>query len=897
MKRKQVIYNLLILTALSSNILKAGDQPYIKFIHHPWVDSVFNSLSQRERIGQIVWVTASSEEDAAQYFWLRNEIKSAGIGGIVLLNDLTLSEHYELIGSLQRITRIPLLFALDNVNNHCIKFNREIRTPELITMEASENDSLIYKLGTCSARQLLRSGISISMTGLAGTKSVRGQTNFENNFLYHDTIIPGKKSKRYLEGLTAGGILTLNGRLLKGNSIASEESSNALIPEESNLIITGNPDRTISEIENKIKTGIISSDSINYKCRQILAAKYWFRNLGKPSDSNEQSSSDTFSDTRKALLREIYKGALTLLENKNEIIPVKELENKRIAVVSIRGNETGFFDKRIGYYLPVDNFTVDVSDLRSSEEILQKIRSYDLIVTGVAVRNTEKTIDQNFYDFFAHLNGDGNQTIIVWFGNPLKIEKPEVLLNTDCLLIAYEDNEFTEDLAAQLIFGGIGSKGSLPVQIRGGWPSGSGIKTAGNIRLQYGYPENAGLSSFKLSEKIDSIIKMGLKVKAFPGCEVMIARKGIVVFHKTYGYHTYNDLAPVREEDLFDLASVTKVSSTLAGLMLLDSEGRFSIEKKLGTYLRYFRNSNKGNLIMKNLLTHQAGMKAWIPFWQETLRPDSTFRNNIFSERYSQKYPLKVADNLYINKNYRKRIFSEIRSSPLGEKKYVYSDLTFIISPGIIEKITGEEWVSFLTRNIYHKIGAYDICFNPYLNYPLSRIIPTEYDSVFRHQLLHGTVHDEAAAMLGGVSGHAGLFATANDLMKLMEVYRRMGDYGGENIFRKDVLEKYSHVQFPDNNNRRGLGFDKPLLGNNLLSEKDAYPAKSVSPESFGHTGYTGTMVWIDPVKDISFVFLCNRVYPTRNNNLLSDLNIRGGILQAIYDSIIDTGPRTPGSW
>jgi CubicO group peptidase (beta-lactamase class C family) len=488
------------------------------------------------------------------------------------------------------------------------------------------------------------------------------------------------------------------------------------------------------------------------------------------------------------------------------------------------------------------------------------------------------------------------RTIITYFGNPYALDKLNALQNADGLILAYQENDYTEDLSAQLIFGGIGAHGTLPVTINKIWPSGFGIVTPGNLRLRYELPENAGLSSENLYQRIDSIADAGLKAKAYPGCEVMVARKGIVVFQKTYGYHTYDNRMKVRKDDLYDLASVTKVSSTLAGLMLLDSEGKFSPEKKLGDYLPDFRKTNKGNLFMKDLLTHQAGLKAWISFWKETVRPDSSFKRNIFRHEFSEKYPLEVANDLYINKNYRKKIFNEIKKSPLGEKKYVYSDLTFIISPGIIENLTGEKWYDFVINEIYHKIGAYDIGFNPYRKYILDRIVPTEYDSLFRRQLLQGTVHDEGAAMLGGISGHAGLFATANDLMKLMELYRRMGEYGGEQLISKDVLLKYSSAQFPENNNRRGLGFDKPLLNNKDLSPADAYPSKSATPQSFGHSGYTGTFVWVDPVYEISFVFFSNRVYPTRNNNLLSDLNIRTNILQAVYDSITDTPVITPDS-
>ena len=290
---------------------------------------------------------------------------------------------------------------------------------------------------------------------------------------------------------------------------------------------------------------------------------------------------------------------------------------------------------------------------------------------------------------------------------------------------------------------------------------------------------------------------------------------------------------------------------------------------------------------MRDILTHQAGLTAWIPFWKQTIKKNGNFRRNIYNPEFTQKYPLEVAQGLYINKNYRKKIFNEIKKSQVGEKKYLYSDLGFIMAPQIIEKLSGQKWYDFVTANIYQKIGAFDIGFNPYLKYPLSRIVPTEYDSLFRKQLLHGTVHDEGAAMLGGISGHAGLFSTANDLMKLLELYRRMGEYGGEQLIGKDVMKEYTRVQFPENNNPRGLGFDKPLLNNYKLTQKEAYPARSASPSSFGHSGYTGTFVWIDPEYEISYIFLSNRVYPTRNNNLLSDLKTRKEILQAIYDSII----------
>ncbi len=479
-----------------------------------------------------------------------------------------------------------------------------------------------------------------------------------------------------------------------------------------------------------------------------------------------------------------------------------------------------------------------------------------------------------------------NKTIISWFGNPYGADKIDALRKADGLLLAYQENDYTEDLCAQLIFGGIGAKGTLPVTINDKWPSGFGIRTQGSLRMQYGLPENAGMSSEALNNKIDSLANAGLEANAYPGCVVMAARHGVVVFHKAYGYQTYDKRIAVQKDDLYDLASVTKISSTLAGLMVLNTEGKFSPDKTLGYYLPDFKKSNKGNIGMRDFLTHQAGLTPFITFWKETMKKDGKFKHRTFKPELSKRYPLEVAQGLYINKNYRKKMFNEIKKSPLGEKKYVYSDLTFIIAPAIIEKLTGQKWYEFVTDSVYRKIGAMEMGFNPYKKYPIDRIVPTEYDSTFRKQLLHGTVHDEGAAMLGGISGHAGLFSDANDLMKLMELYRRMGEYDGQQIISRSVMKDYTKVQFPENNNRRGLGFDKPVLNNAMLSQKDSYPTRSASPESFGHSGYTGTFVWVDPVSDISYVFLCNRVYPTRNNNLVSDMNIRTGILQAIYDSI-----------
>jgi CubicO group peptidase (beta-lactamase class C family) len=652
-----------------------------------------------------------------------------------------------------------------------------------------------------------------------------------------------------------------------------------------------NPESTIKTIIESIKKGEIIPAAIDEKCRKVLAAKYW-AGLNKTSYVNEEKiTEDLSSPGIKALIRELYANALTLLSNENNIVPLNHPEKIRIATLAVNKKGTSLFQKRLASYHPVDSYSIDAENHKEVQSLLKKLKKYDLVIAGI--HGIDQRPDRGFgitagLTNFIDSLVNKNRVIVAWFGNPYAIDRISSLRNAEGLLLAYQENEFTENLSAQLIYGGIGARGFVPVTINEKWPYDSGILTPGNLRVQYGLPESAGMSSEILSSRIDSIVNFALEKKAFPGCEVLVARKGIIIFSKAYGFQTFENRIALNEDDIFDLASVTKISSTLAGLMLLDTEGKFSPDKTLGEYLPFFSKSNKGNLKMSDILTHQAGLISWIPFWKETVKKNGEYKKRIYNPVISEKYPLEVAPGLFITDKYRKKILTEIKKSPLGEKKYVYSDNGMIMSTEIIEKLSGEKWYDFVTDSIYHKIGAYDIGFNPWKRYPLSRIVPTEYDSLFRRQQLHGTVHDEGAAMLGGISGHAGLFATSNDLMKLMELYRRMGNYAGEQIIGKDVLERYTRVQFPENNNKRGLGFDKPPLNNAELPAKDAWPARSASAASFGHTGYTGTFVWVDPEKDLSFVFLSNRVYPTRNNNLISELNIRPQILQAVYDSILE---------
>lgn len=967
-----------ILICLSATEAQKTDVPFIKYMNHPWVDSVLNTLTVDQRIAQLIWIAGYSDRSVAHEVEVTEIIKKYGPGGIIFFQG-TAEKQAELSDFYQSVSGVPLIYAMDAEWGPGMRLTNVEKFPYQMTLGAIRNDSLIYLMGQAVATQFKRIGIHVNLAPVAdinnnprnpvinyrsfgenpknvSSKSLMYMHGLQNNGIlatikhfpgHGDTDVDShsdlpvlKHTAQRLDSIElypfmnlinqgAGSVMTahLNLPALDSTRNLPASLSPVVIKELlikkmgfDGLIITdamnmqgvtkyfrqgeaeamafeaGNDvvefvadvDAVISETKKMIASKRITPDEIDTRCRKVLALKYW-AGLNKTTKVRKENiSEDLNTGEIKALIRDLYASALTLLNNNDNILPLRKPEDLKIASLAINKKEATQFQKRIGKYQHSDNYSIDPSDLKAVDDLMAKLKNYDIVITGVY--GITQRPDRGFgltpaLTVLLDRLIENNKCIITWFGNPYAVEKIASLRNSHALLLSYQENEYTEDLSAQLIFGGIGARGSLPVTINDKWQCGHGISTPGNIRMQFGFPENAGMSSV-LEKRIDSIVNIGLERKAFPGCEVMASRHGMVVFSKCYGFHTYEKRIAVREDDVYDLASVTKVAAATPGLMLLETAGKFNPETSLGEYIPFFRRSDKGDIRMAEILTHQAGLTAWIPFWKETIKKNGDYKKSVYRYRSTNKYPLEVAQGLYITDRYNSKIYREIRRSPLGEKKYLYSDLGLIITPLIIERLTGEKWHEYVTDNIYHKIGAFDIAFNPWNKYQPERIVPTEYDSLFRKQLLQGTVHDEGAAMLGGISGHAGAFATAVDLMKLLELYRRLGSYGGEQIIGSDVLRKYTSVQYPENKNRRGLGFDKPLLNNSDLSLKDAYPAKSASASSFGHSGYTGTFVWVDPEYDICYIFLSNRVYPTRENNLLSELNIRSDILQALYDSV-----------
>jgi CubicO group peptidase (beta-lactamase class C family) len=345
------------------------------------------------------------------------------------------------------------------------------------------------------------------------------------------------------------------------------------------------------------------------------------------------------------------------------------------------------------------------------------------------------------------------------------------------------------------------------------------------------------------------------------------------------------------QDDLFDFASLTKIAGPLPALMRLNDQKKFSVKKRMSDYLPDWKGSNKQEILVEDVLSHQARLKSGIPFWLKTVDAEGNFKPGYFSKDSTAYFSFRVSDHLYILNSFRDSVYAAIRKSPLlRRKRFVYSDLGFIEFPRIIESIVHQDYESFVKANFYHPLGAYSLTYRPYLYQPIDKMVPTEDDASFRKELMRGFVHDESAAMMGGVSGNAGLFGTINDAAKLMQMYLNYGSYGGERFISEATLMDWTRRHFENLSNRRGYGFDKPSLGNQLNKLENAYPAPLCSDASFGHTGFTGTFAWADPVTGILFLFFSNRIYPTRTNHLLTSLNLRESVQQMAYQILLN-GP------
>lgn len=404
--------------------------------------------------------------------------------------------------------------------------------------------------------------------------------------------------------------------------------------------------------------------------------------------------------------------------------------------------------------------------------------------------------------------------------------------------------------------------------------------------LEYATPESVGMNGAYLHHTLDTIISHAIAERCFPGCQILVARRGKIVHHKSYGYHTYERKQRVQNNHLYDIASCTKVMASTLCLMRLVEEGRLSLDEPLSKWFAEFRGTNKDGCTLREILAHQAGIRN-IYFGPIFFNKKRELNPELFSNKQSAAFPYKFCDSIFVCKDTHAKMYRRIAELKQREKTFHYTCTPFHCVPAIVERVTGRKYEEYLYEEFYKSLGAKDATYNPTRKYPLSKIAPTEEERLRQKILAHGYVHDEAAALLGGVSGNAGIFASAESLAPILQMLLNRGSYGGKRYFKSETIKEWTRCQYPENDNHRALGFDRRrFMDRFIFTDRAYYYAPSVSEAGYGHSGFTGTMVWVDPEEDLIFIFLCNRVHPTRKNEAFSRLSPRTRCHEAAYEAI-----------
>ncbi|EOZ92289.1 Beta-hexosaminidase [Indibacter alkaliphilus LW1] len=660
----------------------------------------------------------------------------------------------------------------------------------------------------------------------------------------------------------------------------------ALLAGNDILLYSQDVPKAKSMILQAIAEGKISQQEVEDRIRKILKAKYWAgAHEHKPIDTRNLLQRLNNPETE-LLVENLHAQSITVTSNKNNFLPIKYLDLQEMASLTI-GGDGKEFQRKLSKYNKFNHYEIqkgaDAATLSATEK---KLNPYNTVVVGImGVTNSPSRgfgINPSDINFIKKLSKE-KTVITVLFGNAYAAK---YINDLPYNILTFENNEYTQGLVPEIIFGARDANGILPVSVSEDLRIGSGGYMKGMGRLSYSIPESQGMNSSKLAE-IDLIMEKSIAKKAFPGGVVLVAKNGQVVFEKAYGYHDFKNSQKVTTETIYDLASITKVLATTQAVMFLASRNLIDMDRPISQYLPELKSTNKGNLILKDILAHEAGLVAFIPHYAKTVEAGQ-WKREYYRDKPELGYSLPVSNDMYAKESLRDSIWhwtikSDLRKKEPGRAKYgyVYSDLTMYLLQELVEKVTNQPLDEFVSQNFYEPLGIYTMSFNPTQKYPIQWIAPTEDDITFRKRLVHGYVHDPGAAMYGGVAGHAGLFGKANDLAVMMQLMLNGGKYGDVEILDQKTITEFTKRQ--STQSRRGWGWDKPEPEKGKGGSAGVLASKS----TFGHTGFTGTCVWADPENDLIYVFLSNRVHPNANNNILLKDGIRTEIHDIIYNSII----------
>lgn len=725
-------------------------------------------------------------------------------------------------------------------------------------------------------KKLFQDGLASVMVAHLNVPSLETRENYPSSISYN--IVTNVLQKQ----LGFEGLIFTDALNMKGASNFKQPGDidlEAFLAGNDILLFAENVPLALEKICVAYQDSLISEERLAHSVKKILKYKYK-ANLDRyvPIDMVNLNK-DLNTPENEALQYQLFENAITVLKNKETLLPIKNLENEKIAYVKLGDDSNEPFLGTLQKYAEV----TEISN-QNLDSLLLQLKPFTTVIVGYhkadgAWKNHDFKLSE-----LAKLDSIAkyNKVILDIFAKPYAILPIKKFDAFQALVISYQNTDVSQIVSAELIFGAIEAKGKLPVSIKKDYQIGDGLTTEKINRLGFSTPENTGMSS-QILTNIDRIAMKAINQKMTPGIQVLVARRGKVIYQKSFGYHTYDKSTKVSNTDIYDVASLTKIVSTLPNIMQLYDQDKIDMQTKLGNMLPVFKDSDKKAIHFKELLSHYARLQPWIPFYKATL--DSA---HMPSEKYYRKtvdpnFSIQVAENLYIRNDYHDTIMQAIADSKLLHKKeYKYSDFTFIILKEYLEKTTGQTLDNLSYNNFYKSLGMNYTMYNPLIKYDMSLIVPTEIDTYFRRQIIQGYVHDMGAAMEGGVGGHAGIFSNAMDIAKIMQLYLQKGNYGKREYFSEKTFNDFNTCYFCKEGNRRGIGFDKPQQAG-----KQGPVCGCVSLTSFGHTGFTGTMAWADPETEIVYIFLSNRTYPNEGANALSKANIREDIQQVIQDAIL----------
>uniref|UniRef100_UPI0040473209 glycoside hydrolase family 3 N-terminal domain-containing protein n=1 Tax=Algoriphagus sp. TaxID=1872435 RepID=UPI0040473209 len=939
-------------------------------LQQSWVDSVFNSLTFEERLGQLFMVAAYSNKDQAHVDQISALIEEENLGGLIFFQggpdrQARLTNYY------QAQSKTPLLIAMDAEWGIGMRLDSTLSFPKAMTLGAIQNPRLIQEMGAEIARQFHLLGMHVNfapvvdvnsnpenpvigfrafgedkervaqraiayMKGLqdngilANAKHFPGHGDTENDSHYtlpviqhpanriwdidlypyqrlfkenlmsvmvahlnvpslsQGTGLPTSLSKPVVtdllqkrmnfKGLIFTDALNMRGVTIKNKP--GEVDLQAVLAGNDVLLFSENVPKAKELILEAVEQGLLTEEEIDRRVKKILKAKYWAGlNSYAPIDTYQIADKLTGTKT-KEIIEKLYGEAITVASNRDDLLPLGRLDVRKIASLSI-GDEGQEFSTYLNQYTQVDHFTIPKASGESAHyNLMKKIEDYDVVVVGLmGVTNSPRRnfgIAPGDVSLIQSLE-KRQQVVTVLFGNVYAAKNLEGLSH---VVLAYENSPFTQKLVPQILFGARPANGILPVSVSTEFTQGVGGFLNSQNRLAYGSPESVGMDAGKL-DKIDEVAATMIEKKAAPGARVLVVKDGTVIFDRSYGHLDYEKTAPVTSETVYDLASVTKVAATTLAAMFLHSRGELDLSKSVGDYLPELKKTNKGPLLLKDVLVHEAGLKAYIPHYNKTLA-SGKWNPIYYQDSLSQDYSLPISNAMYGRNSLRDSLWKWTIESELLPKphNYVYSDLTMYFMQEIIERIVNQPINEFLEQQFYAPLGLQTLTFKPFEKLPLQQIAPTEKDQTFRNRQIQGYVHDPGAAMYGGVAGHAGLFGTAQDLAVIMQLLLNGGSYGDVALLQPETIDAFTKRQ--STRSRRGWGWDKP----DPEKGKGGSAGKLAPKSTFGHTGFTGTCVWADPENKLSYIFLSNRVYPSATNTKLLDMGIRTQIHDLIYEAI-----------